>query len=503
MNRLQIYKELRKHRKLAESRSVNFSQNKIAKYILWFVSSLMVVYLIFIAIMLALIANSTRTMTPVEFICGIAPFLLAFDFAIRFSFQQTPAQMIKPYVLLPIGRYACINTFVVRSLFNSSNFVWFAMLIPYSIMAIVFSHGISVAVLTMLLFLFLFMANSQWYAIVRALVNDTMWYWFLPIIVYIAIFSPSLILHPGDFGQTFDLYAQMGTRLSNGNPTVVLSAAAIVLATALINRNIQYAHVMQELGKGNTSNSPHSTLHFIFLERYGDIGQYIQLETKLLLRNKNPRKMFVFATAIIAVFSMATTFSDIYDNTFMTHFLCIYNFLIYGVMLLTRIMCYEGNYMDCLMTRKENILTLLKAKYIICAMLLGIPFLLTLPAVFAGKWSFLMLLSFMVFTMGFQYFILFQMAVYNKQTSPLNTKFISKSNIENNYMQLVAELANFAIPLILVSLLQTFLSETCTYIIMMLIGCAFVATHNLWLRNIYVRLMKRRYANMESFRASR
>ncbi len=503
MNRLQIYKELRRHRKLAESRSVNFSQNKIAKYILWFVSSLVVFYLIFFAIMLALVANSMRTMTPVEFICGTTPFLLAFDFAVRFSIQQTPAQMIKPYVLLPIRRYACINAFVIRSVFSSGNLVWFAMLIPYGIMSIVFSHGLVVTIETMFLFLFLFMANSQWYAIVRTLVNDTMWYWLLPILVYIAVFSPSLILHPGDFGQTFDFYAQMGTRLSNGDATVVLVAAVILLSMAFANRNIQYAHVMQELGKSSTSSSPHSTLHFSFLEKYGETGQYIQLETKLLLRNKNPRKTFVFATVVIAIFSMATTFSDIYDNTFMTHFLCIYNFLIYGVMLLARIMCNEGNYMDCLMTRKENILTLLRAKYITYAILLVIPFLLTLPAVFAGKWSFLMLLSFMVFTMGFQYFVLFQMAIYNKQTTPLNTKFISKSNIENNYMQLVAELANFAIPMIMVSILQTFLSETWTYITMMVIGLSFVATHNLWLRNIYVRLMKRRYANMESFRASR
>ena len=503
MNALQIYKELRRHQKLADSRSANFTQNKIAKYILWFVASFVVVYLIFIAIMLALIANSTRTMTPVEFICGIAPFLLAFDFFVRFSLQQTPAQMIKPYVLLPIRKHACINTFVVRSLLGSGNLIWFALLIPYSIMAILFSHGILVTILTLLLFGLLIMANSQWYAIVRTLVNDSMWYWILPIVVYAAIFSPAIIPHPGEFGQVFDYYAQMGTRLSTGNPIIVIAAAGIMLAMAFINRNIQYAHVMQELGKSTTSSAPHPTIHFAFLDKYGDIGQYIQLETKLLLRNKNPRKLFAFATAIIAMFSAVTAFSDIYDNTFMTHFLCMYNYLIYGVMFLVRVMCNEGNYMDCLMTRKENILTLLKAKYITYSILLGVPFLLTLPIVIVGKWSLLMLVSFMVFTMGFQYFVLFQMAVYNKQTSPLNTKFISKSSTENNYIQLVAELANFVIPMMLASVLQTFLSNTWTYTIMLLIGCVFVTTHNIWLRNIYERLMKRRYTNMESFRATR
>ena len=38
---------------------------------------------------------------------------------------------------------------------------------------------------------------------------------------------------------------------------------------------------------------------------------------------------------------------------------------------------------------------------------------------------------------------------------------------------------------------------------MMLIGLVFIALHKIWLRNIYNRWMKRRYANMAALRASR
>ena len=95
------------------------------------------------------------------------------------------------------------------------------------------------------------------------------------------------------------------------------------------------------------------------------------------------------------------------------------------------------------------------------------------------------------------------MAVYNKVTTPLNTKFISRSGIESNYIQIIAQLVAFSIPLIMVSTLQTFLSETASYLIMFAIGIVFICTHRLWLRNIYTRLMARRYDNMASFRASR
>ena len=57
MKRLEIYKTLRKHVKLAEKRSVAYEQNKTAKYVIYFFSAFMLIYLVFIAIMMSLIAN--------------------------------------------------------------------------------------------------------------------------------------------------------------------------------------------------------------------------------------------------------------------------------------------------------------------------------------------------------------------------------------------------------------------------------------------------------------
>ena len=57
MNRLEIYKTLRKHVKLSEKRSLSYEQNKTAKYVIYFFGGFMLIYLIFIAIMMSLIAN--------------------------------------------------------------------------------------------------------------------------------------------------------------------------------------------------------------------------------------------------------------------------------------------------------------------------------------------------------------------------------------------------------------------------------------------------------------
>lgn len=195
--------------------------------------------------------------------------------------------------------------------------------------------------------------------------------------------------------------------------------------------------------------------------------------------------------------------SDVYDSDGMTNFWGLYAFMIFGTMNLIGLMSYEGNYIDCLLTHRENILSLLKAKYIFYSLLLIAPFLLMLPAVISGKWSLLMLVSYMIFTMGFQFFIAFQTAVYNKITVPLNTKMTDKAGLKTNYIQIVLVAIVFIVPNILVNILQSVFSENVAYLTMLFIGLCFIATHRLWLRNVYNRLMKRKYANLEGFISSR
>jgi hypothetical protein len=181
----------------------------------------------------------------------------------------------------------------------------------------------------------------------------------------------------------------------------------------------------------------------------------------------------------------------------------VYVFIINGGMLLIKIMGAEGNYIDGLMIHKENILQLLHAKYYFYCVLLLLPFLIMIPTVFMGKYTILMLVSMMAFAAGPVFCLLMQMAVWNKQTVPLNSKLVSKGNVETNWFAFGAEMAAMFAPVIIISVLSAFMNETLTYVTMLLIGLFFIALRHLWLRNIYQRFMARRYENMESFRATR
>ena len=169
-------------------------------------------------------------------------------------------------------------------------------------------------------------------------------------------------------------------------------------------------------------------------------------------------------------------------------------------MTLISIMCHEGNYIDGLMSRRESIYQLLRAKYYFNSLMLIIPPIFFIPLMVVGKLSIWMNLGYLFFTVGVLYPIMFQMAVYNKDTLPLNQKLTGK---QGNATQQVISLAILFLPLAIERLAVLLLGDIWGYVFLISLGGIGVATHKIWLRNIYQRFMARRYANMEGFRASR
>lgn len=492
-----LFKLLRQHRKLAERRDPMFYTNKAARWIIGVVMGLMMLYLLMFAILFALGANDSKSHTALEFIFGVMPFILSIDFGVRFIGQQTPSQIIKPYVLLPIPRYACIDSFVINSLMSWGNLLWFVMLVPYCLMSVVFSYGFGASLSLLLLYYLLILADSQWYSICRTLVVGSPLWWVLPILVYLGVYSVWIVT---DFNTFTNFYSSIGRGLEHGNLLPHLVALMLLVSLSLVNRRLQYNNVWREMGKQKVTKMK-TVSHFTALDRFGEIGEYLKIEIKSLMRNKNPRKSFTFAVVIVLILSLLVSFTDIYDSTAMTNFWCFYNYVVFGAMLLIRIMSYEGNYIDALMVHKENILKLLTAKYYFFCGLLVFPFILMIPMVVVGKWNILMLFSYGIFTAGFQYFILMQLAVYNKQKLPLNENFISKSGVENNYIQVVVQMVTFIVPMVVISILEALLKEEVAWLIMMAIGLGFISTHKLWLANIYRRMMKRKYEHLMAFHA--
>ena len=203
------------------------------------------------------------------------------------------------------------------------------------------------------------------------------------------------------------------------------------------------------------------------------------------------------------MFSVMLAFSNMYDDNFMRYFIAIYNFSVLGVMVLSQCMMFEGNYLDGLMSRKESILSLLKAKYYLQCVICIVPLLIMIAPVVKGKLDVLDMFAAFFITTGFVFFIMFQLAVYNKSTMNLNEKVMGR-NSTSNWFQTLLIMGGFFLPVILIMALNAiFPDKHISVWVTLCLGIVFTLAHPLWLRNVYKRFMKRRYTNMEGFRASR
>ena len=76
MTRFETIRTLRKHVRLSERRSEVWKQNKVAKALIYFSGVVTVLYLIFIAVMISLIANSSSQYTASELMFSIIPIII-------------------------------------------------------------------------------------------------------------------------------------------------------------------------------------------------------------------------------------------------------------------------------------------------------------------------------------------------------------------------------------------------------------------------------------------
>ena len=491
--------ELRRLRKMASKRHPMYEQNRFAKYLIGFSLALGAVYLIMFGVMfIPMFREIFPSMEPYHIFNKGMLYLLMADFLMRFAMTKLPVQEIKPFVLLPIGKDRVLRSYLILNGLSGYNLIWMFMLIPFGF-GTIFRYFGMVGVLGFLVgYWLLMLLNNYWYVLCRTLMNQNILYVFVPIVVYASLLAGLLVPETNHIGN---LCMELGEGFFQWEWPVYLGVIVAIGGMFELCHIVQKRVVYKELSKTEVVKKLKKVAEYKFLDRFGEVGEYMRLEIKLLTRNKVPRTQFFMGLSIMLMFSAALAFTDVYDGTFMRYFVTVYNFSVLGVLVLSQTMSYEGNYLDGLMSRKESILNLLRAKYYVQCILLLLPLAIMIIPIVKDKLTLLSAMACFFLASGFTFWILMQLAVYNKLTLNLNTKVTGK-NSGGTFFQSMIIMAGFFGPVIVIRPLIALLNETTALLIILGIGLAFTLTHPLWLRNIYQRFMKRRYENMEGFRSS-
>ena len=498
MNRTgELYRLISKNRSLAIKRHPMFERNRVMKVLTYILIGIWAVYLVFFGVLLGSGLDNIAIETY-DWLNGGFVIILACDFFMRFTMQETPAHDVKPYKLLPVPTNFLMNIFLIKIGTSGYNLLWHFFFVPFAFFSIFMTpyYGITNFIGYLIGIWLMFVINAYWYLLWKSFISRSFWYLICPTVIYAACIWTGIV--SGDWFYYLSMRFMRG--FITGNVLSHVIAMALVISLFFINRFFQKRFVYEELAKVDSVKNVRST-EMSFLNRFGTIGEYLKLEIKSTRRNPAVRKQFLTGMLCTVLFCVLQAFTTAYDTQFMKIFVCVYCFAGMGVTTMTTVMCVEGNYMDGLMSMKQSVLALLKAKYYFNCIIMLLPLLFCIMPVASGKLTVTCCLGSMFFTTGIIFPFLFQLAVYNNTCMNLNGK-LHGSN-KSSKAQLFCSLAALFVPMIIMNILVSFFDMDTAGEIMLAAGLAGTLLNPLWLRNIYERFMQRRYENMSGFRATR
>lgn len=492
--------EIRRNQKLAAKRNPMYDRNRFAKFLIYVFTAFWAAYLVLIGVSLSFaFEEELPGMEPYDTLNSILILFLLIDFLIRFLFP-TPAQEIKPYLLLPVSRQRLINTLLVQVVLKLYNLFWLFLFVPFAALTATRFFGVTGVIGYALGIWLLMTANAYWSILVRVLIRQRILWLLLPAAVYGLLALLEFVPSQGMVSQ-FSMW--LGEAFLRWNLLAHAGVLAVIVLLLLVNSRVQTACIYSELGRKEDSRVRHFS-RYRYLERFGMTGEYMRLELRMIFRNKAPRKnfqMMCIVSVLFAVMLFSIT-QESPESIYSIQLYSIYCFTGYAVSILTRIMAYEGNYLDGLMVRRESLLSLFRAKYYFHCLLLIIPLVLLLPSII---WSGLpagLVVSQLFLTAGIILPLIMQLAWINRKTAPLDASIMGKGQWNSPY-QMVTVFFAFFFPILLSNLLFLMLSENMAYLVCTLLGMAGIAAQPLWMRYLYRQVIRKKYVIMNDLRETR
>ena len=493
-------KQLRSHQWKAFRRNPMFERNLGVRIFMCIMFGFLALeFLLFGFFLDKLLLEAGNYSMAIDTFNSIVPYLLTMDFLMKFFFKSNQSMQIAPYLSLPIKRNRLFDFLLRKEFSNFWNCFWLFLVVPFAFRAVMPYFGFPATVLYIVFFYLLCIANSLLVSIVNSLISRSFWYYILGGIIVALPYFALLVLkiNLGDYSF------RLGELFLNYNPYVYVGFIGVFVALWIINRQQMRQRLYFEL-QGDKVDKISSFSSLSFLDRFGVIGDFINLELKMILRSPRLKQQVLFAGGMITVLFFYMIYEP--NNTFTAagpFVFFLYGILTIGLMGITMgqyLFTAESSFFDGLSVRKASLFDMLRSKYILyTSYSLLVTLLLLIPA-FQGKISGFLLISLFFYTIGPIYFLIFQNAVYNKTHFDLFDKGMWNWKGTSGNMFAITMITMF-IPVIVMLILNAVFGETVTCWFMLIVGLAFTLTSQYWLKGIYKRFLKRRYKNMEGFRS--
>jgi hypothetical protein len=413
---------------------------------------------------------------------------LLFEFMLRFVLQNLPVVNAKPLLTQRVERRKIVHVLLSKSLFSFYNLLTLVTAVPFTIICVLNTEYSIVSLLFWLMGLmgFVLTINFLNFWVQRRFSTDLK-----ALIPFIIV---CLVLYALEHFEIFSITNLFGSffNLIVG----LLPLGLVVLSYLRTFKDVRANLYLDAYLDSKQKNYQASDLSWT--SRFGSLGPFLQLDLKLLWRNKRA-KTAVYISFGFLLYGLLFYTNPQYEDSAMLIFVGIFMTGMFIINFGQFIPAWDSSYFPLFQTRPITMKNYLEAKALLMYGSILILTILSTPYVYFGWDKMFLNVSCAIYNAGVNIPILLAFGAYNR-------KYIDLSNSSMfNYQgigaaQWLVGLPLFIIPVIIWFTVKTFADEQTANIVLIGFGLVGLLLRKVIINGLVEMYMSNRYKMLEGFK---
>lgn len=353
-----------------------------------------------------LVQESIPDKEPISLFCSYIIYYFLLGLLVRFQLQELPSISIQPYLAQNIKRSSMLRFLNVRSLVHVINILPLFIFIPFSVVIILPVYG-AFATGCFLLSMFALVINNHFLNMYIKRKSVSSSGWFFSIIVII------LLLKGFDYFKIFSFEktsANLFVGLLHHPGFCIIPVTLAIFVFLLSNRYLRSHLYIEELV---SERKLKVSRNYSFLDKYGDMGEMMALDLKLIFRNKRPKSLIILSGVFLLY---GFLFYPRYLQTGNYTMLFLFALFITGLFISNYgqfLFAWQSSHFDGMMSYNINIKQYIKAKFYLFVTVSSLQFLIASFYGFMGWQIIPIQLAAFLYSIGINSFLTIYAATYN------------------------------------------------------------------------------------------
>ncbi|MUH35103.1 hypothetical protein D9O36_04555 [Zobellia amurskyensis] len=422
----------------------------------------------------------------------VSQFLLYWILAelfLRYFMQKLPVMDVKPFLVLPIKKSSIAHYILGRSAISFYNFLALFFFVPFGVVLLIKGY----ALLNVLFWLLAMIGIVLSINYINFIVNK----------------SDKALVGIGVLLLAFyglDYFQVLPIKQYGGNIFYALYEnpfyAILPLVVAGVSYYINYSFIRNRIFldaslKKKTAEATSSDLSWI--KRFGAIAPFLQLDLKLIWRNKRTKTQVFMSLAFGFYGLIFYTMEDFGMGSGMLVFVGIFMTGIFLMNFGQFIPAWDSSYYSMMMSQNIPLRKYLEAKAALIYVSIGVMFLLSVPYVYFGWEALAINFSCALYNLGVNVPVILFFGSKNKKRIDLNKSALGNMQ-GTSATQFIVGIPLFGIPLLIYGVIAFFVSFEVALITLCVLGIIGFAFRNRLLDQITSAYRKKKYGMIAGFK---